>query len=472
MKKIFLLICVISIITEFQLLPQKTWTLEDCISYAIENNIDIKRQKLAYNIFENEFKQSKLNMLPSLNGGSNYRFNYGHTVDRFTNEFIENNVQSNDLYIQASMNLFKGFENQNQIKMNQFNLLAELENLNKLKNDITLLIATAYLQILFNEELLEVSTSQLEVTNLQVERAEKQVEVGNKAKGELLEILAIASNEKVNVASARNNLRLSYLNLMQLLDLKADTLKEFVIEIPGDIAIDAENVSISVNDIYNEAITIMPQVKGAEFKLKSSEKQLDIARWQQYPTLALSGTYYTGYSDARTIIDINNPGTRLIGYVENSNENVYSPTFGMKDYPYFDQLKDNASTSIEFRLAIPIFNGWQVQKNISNAKIGVLDTKYMLNQNKQYLYKDIEQAHADAKASLEKYYSSEEAVKSNEEAYNYTEQKFNVGLVSSVDFNIAKTNLLKAKSDYLQAKYEYIFKSKILDFYRGTPISL
>lgn len=456
-------------------IAQEIWTLEKCINYAYENNIRIKQQELNAKYSKNTLIQSKAGALPSLNANASHNYNFGRSVDPYTYDFTENNIQSNNFSLSSSVILFNGLQTYNTIKQNQLNLLADLQDVEKAKNDISLNIASAFLQILFNEELLNVAKSQLEITQQQVERTKNLVDAGSLAKGSLLEIEAQTALENLKVVNAQNQLNISYLTLTQLLDL--DSVGGFKIEHPQFPDLEEKNLIPSVNQVYLEAINNLPQIKSAEYKLSGSEKGLNIARGTRSPRLSLSASYGTGYSNAieNFIITDTTYGSVLSGYTL-SGEDVYTNTYDI-DYetetrPFGDQFRDNASTSLSFNLTIPIFNGLQVHSSISNAKISVLNSKYQLELAKNQLYKEIQQAHADAMAALNKFFATKKAVSSMAESFQYTQQKFNVGLVTSVDYNIAKNNLTKAKSDLLQAKYEYIFKSKVLDFYRGKPIEL
>ncbi|MBN1184776.1 MAG: TolC family protein [Bacteroidales bacterium] len=421
---------------------QKLWTLEDCINYALENNIQVKRQKLAADVAENNFQQSKAEVLPNLNAGAGHSFNYGRSVDPTTYEYSNDNFQSGNLGIESSVNLFNGLQTYNNIKRNEFDLMKNLEDVEKIKNDISLNIATAYLQILFNKEILDIASAQMEVTLQQIEKTQKLVQVGNVAKSELLNIQAQAASEKVNLIGAKNDLDISYLTLTQLLDL--DSVGDFAIATPADLDVDTLEILLTIEETYINALENLPQIRSAEYKLKSFEKSLNIAKGQLYPSLGLRGQYYSNYTNH---------------------------TYGDEPLPsYRQQLENNQYKYINIGLSIPIFNRYSVKTSIDNAKINVLDAQFALEQEKQILYKEIQQAHADAFASLEKYKSSREAVVYNEESFMYTSQKFEVGLVSSIDYNIAKNNFMVAKSKMLQAKYEYIFKTKVLDFYTGKPL--
>lgn len=441
MKNIILLPSIVVIFFTSMLIvdAQKIWSLEDCINYAHENNIQLKRQKLYAEVSENNYKQSKSEVLPNLNAGGGYGLNYGHSLDITTYEYVDENTKSGNLYTRSSVPLFKGLQNYNTIRQNEFNLQKNLEDVEKAKNDITLNIATAYLQILFSMELLDVAESQLEVTSQQIEKTEKLVDVGNVAKSQLLDIKAQAASEQVSLINAENNLKIAYLSLTQLLDL--DSTEGFIILKPAYLNVDTITILESVEEVYMEAVVSLPQIKSAEYQLKSSEYSFEIAKGYRYPSLDLNAGFSTFFSSTLPL-------------------------------DYSTQLENNISTDISIGLSIPIFNRFTTKYAIQNAKINVLDSRFFLELEKQNLYKEIQQAHADAIGALEKYNASKEAVAFNEESFNYTAQKFEVGLISSVDYNVAKNNLFIAKSNMLQAKYEYIFKTKILDFYIGEPIVL
>jgi outer membrane protein len=469
------LILLLILLLPFKLEAQKKWTLEECIKHALDNNIQIKRQVLTANMANNYSVQAKMNLLPSFNIGGSHEYNFGRSVDPFTNDFISENTTADNIYAQAQLVLFNGFQNYNSIGERHFNMLASLQDVEKVRNDITLNIATAYLQILFNRELINVSESQLEVTNLQIEKTRKLVEVGNKAQGELLAIQAQAANERMTLTNAKNNLRISLLTLAQMLDLQIDTIGGFDVVVPSNIETSGFTSILSVDSVYMRSLEFLPEIKGAEFRLKGMEKSLAVKRGQALPTLGLTAVYYTGYSDARRAVTNIEEVDVVTGYVGGDvNQPVTNPGFHFTygNYPFQDQLKDNAYKSVGFNLNIPIFNRYQTTTAIKNAKLDVYDARLALDQSKQNLYKTIQQAYADALNAHDKYLSASEAVKSNEEAFKYTEQKYSVGILSTVEYNVGKNNLTKARGDLLQAKYEFIFKTKILDFYLGNPITL
>jgi len=273
------------------------------------------------------------------------------------------------------------------------------------------------------------------------------MEVGNVAQGEYFAIKAQESNDKLALVNQLNVLEIAYLDMTQYLDL--DSAEGFDIVIPENLEVELLTPPQSVEIIYGKALDNMPQIRSAEFELKSAEKDLAKAWGQVSPTIGINGGLYSYYSALAA--------------------DPLNPT---ADYPYSTQLKDYFNKQIGVGITVPLFNRLQVKNSISNAKLSVMNTQLMLDQAKLGLYKEIQQAHADARAAMEEYYSSLEAVKSNQEAFKYAQQKLEVGLMNSVDFNVTKNNLITAESAMIQAKYKYIFRLKILDFYMGNPIVL
>ena len=429
-----------------ELKSQESWTLEKCINHAFENNISIKRQEISAELQKNNLEQSKLNRLPNLSAGSRYGFNFGETGVKYGNEYIftTDPIHNLSLSVGGSLPVFSGFSQRNTIKQGKKDLLSLEAETEKIRNNISLQIASYYLQILFDKELLSVSKAQYEVTDLQVRRTKKLVDAGSLAKGSLLEIKSQAAKEALNVTQLENNLSLSLLNLAQLLDLEnVEGFDVVTPQIPSIEVLKIENTA----DVYKTSVGIMPQIKSLEYNLESSELGVEVAKSGYYPTLSLN---YEWSTSANWYLD---------------DKYDYNRSFS-------DQSSDNKNTYVGATLSIPIFSKFQNRTNVKNARIRVLDAQYSLSQEKLALRKEIQQAYADALAAYNKYISSNEAVESYKESFRYTEQKFNVGLVNSVDYNVAKTDYLRAQSDLIQSKYEYILRNKILDFYKGIPLML
>jgi len=460
----------------FNLQAQQKWTLEDCIKYALDNNIQIKQSHLGAESDEISVLQNKLAVLPNLNGSIGHNYSWGRNIDPSSNSYTDQQTQSNSFALSSSIDLFNGFQKVNSIRQSQSNLMASKYDVEKMKNDIALRIGQAYLQILFNKEQLEISQNQVDISNLQIIRTKNLFDAGSIAKGNLLDIQAQAALEEANLVAAQNQLDLSYLDLTQLLDLKSTT--NFEIAQP-DIKMETEVRLNPANQVFAYACGVMPEIKSAEFRLESAYRGLSIARSARYPSLTLSGYFGSNYADnfldyTRIKSMTTTSGLPTSYTVEGTGQKIVQQmtAYEFEKMTFKDQLNNNLSKSLRFTLNIPIFNAYQVNANVSKAKINTLNADYNLQTAKNQLQKSIEQAAADAQGAYKSYNASQKAVTSFQEAFNYTQQKFDVGMMNSVDYNDAKNKLIKAKSDLLRAKYNFIFKKVILDFYQGSPITL
>lgn len=446
----FFVTSLIVLLTGTTLLPaQRLWTLEECIAYAYQNNLTIKRQLLQTELAKNNYQQSYYDLLPDLGAGASHNIGKGRVAD-YTSFSYSNEVNAGSMGLRSNVTLFSGFQKLHAISAQKYAFLSAKEQLEHTKNSVALAIASAYLQILFDRELYEIAKTQADLSKQQLERTRKLYEVGNVARGSLLEMEASYAAELVSVTNAKNKLDLSYLSLAQMLDL--DTVRNFAIAIPEVTVPDTFNEN--PDSIFMLALENMPEIKSARYALEKARNQLSMARGSRLPQLSLTADYYTQYNlKAERPIDPQNP---LV----------------TEKYPISDQLNDKLYKQLSLNLSIPIFTRYQIQTNISNAKISQLDAEYMLRQTILDLRKEIEQAHADALASFESYKSRQEALKSQEENFKYVQQKYEVGLISAIDYSIAKNNYLKAQSDLLQAKYQFVFNTKVLDFYKGKTLSL
>ncbi|MBP7463929.1 MAG: TolC family protein [Bacteroidales bacterium] len=455
---------------------QQAWSLKTCIDYAAENNLELKQQSLYIDMYRNNALTSKIGLLPSINAGVNQNFSFGRSVDPFTNEFAEENVSSTNASISGSVTLFNGFQQYNTIRKSEADLQAGLYDLESAKNNLALNITSAYLQILYAREVLETARLQAEITREQLERTIKLVGAGSLPLQSKLEVEAQLATEEVAVVNAENQLAMARLNMVQLLQL--DDENDFEIIIPDLSSLIGNAIMMPVESIYQEALKNMPEIKSASMKMRSSDLQLALARGSRSPQISLSASYGTGYSNARKMIDQVTPAAPVLtGYATDPYGNYYDVYQYNFDYsyvtrPFGDQLRDNASASVSIGMSIPIFNGWYTNNRIANAKIEALQSNLSYNIAERQLYRNIQQAHADARAALKKYEAAEKAFNASKASFEYTQQRFDLGLVNSLDFNTAKTNLNRLKSDMINAKYDLIFKQKILDFYRGIGISL
>ena len=303
---------------------------------------------------------------------------------------------------------------------------------------------------------------------------EKMVQAGTLARGDLLNIQAQAATEELLVIEAENRLAISYLTLQQLIDLPVTGT--FRIETPSLKPIAAPQVVLTANDVYQVALGNRPEIKSAEYRVQSAEKGISFARGYLSPTLSFSGSWATGYSGAsKTGYDPIEILYENAGYTQNTLEPVTlvgSDYTGYNVIPFSDQLNDNQNKSLSLSLQIPIYNGWQAQTAISQAKIRKEEADLTLQKTKLDLDKTIQLAYADAVAALKNYNASDKKVQAQQEAFKYSQQKLDVGLLTAVDYNQTKKDLTKAESDLLQAKYRFIYTTTVLDFYMGNPLTL
>lgn len=465
----------LALILAFSAKSQQVWSLEQCVNHAISNNLQLKKQMLMVESAQADLLQSKVDLLPGITGNASHAYNYGQTIDRYTNQFATSRVQSNNFYLQAGVTLFNGFQKMNLIKQNQLNLLASEQDADKYMNDMSINIATFYLQVLFYKELVQIRSNQLDITRQQVQRMQKMVDAGSMAEGDLFTVEAQLAGEESSLVSAENDLEISLLTLSQLLDLPST--EGFDIEVPQLSVQGDPSIVGSPDQIFTYANEHMPEIKAAEYRLQGSQKQLARAKGTYYPSLALSGSWGTGYSGASQIIDQQSPINPLIGYAvgpqgENLEVYTYGYDYTYKTKPWGDQIKDNNNQTIGLYLTIPILNGFQTRTAVSKSKIAVESSRLDLELQQMALRKTIQQAWSDARASLKNYSASLKKQEATSEAFRYADQKFSVGVMNSVDYNNAKKDMTNAESEVLQSKFDYIFKTTVLDFYMGKPLSL
>lgn len=472
-KNVFLLVFIFVTIS---VSAQESWTLERCINHALENNIQIKNQDLNTQVYENQLNQSKLAILPSFNAGANENFTFGRNVDPYTNQFSTDNFSSSNFQISSSITLFSGLQKYNTIKKAEIDQQAGLVLLEETKNNIMLAVASAYLNVLYAMDLVDISVQQLEITDLQLDRTKKLVISGSLPLQNQYELEAQFANEELNIVNYQNQLDMSILSLAQLIEIT--DVEDFLITKPDISKITTESGLLTTDQIYSEALQKMPQIEFAELNYLSAEKNLAIIKSNFYPRLSMSASYGSGYSSASKLVDGITMGTPyLSGFATDDLGNILDVYQYNYDYTYAnkafsDQITDNASTALSFSLNIPIFNGLQTRTSVNNSVIYLEQSKLQVDQAKKDLFKEIQQAWSDAQSSLKKYTATEKTLVSMQLSFDYTQKRYDQGLLNTTEYNIAKNNLAKTQTELIRAKYDYIFKLKILDFYRGLPIKL
>jgi outer membrane protein len=456
---------------------QEVLTLDECINYALRNNIQLKQTELNVDRAQVNKERAVADFLPTVNGGAGYGVNYGRRIDPFTNQFATNSVQTANLFASSSLTLFSGLTKVHTHKQSKYNWLASLEDVNGAKNNLRLNITTAYLNVLFARELLLIAENQLEITTQQVGRTNQLVDAGQLPRASLYDLESQMASEELSVVNAENDLILAKVSLIQLLQMEGVGADDIVIAAPELDMLQPQSLVIGPDEVYNAAISLMPEIQSAQYRIESAKAGLSAARGRHSPTLSFGAQIGTGYSGLNFIQSVAGFEQIPIGQVVSTGETVVTlqpqPLFvneGVK--PYRDQFSENFNRNLALNLTIPIFNGWQVRTGVRQAQIDLESSKLSLEENKNALYQDIRRAHADAIASYKQYFASQKAVEALQENFQYAEARFEQKAINAVEFFDTKTRLTNAESNLAQAKFNYLFRTKILDFYQGKPISL
>ncbi len=429
--------------------PETAWSLEECIDQAIHYNLQVKRQELLMQSTEQDHRQSKIELLPNLNGSIDHQLGAGRVLDRGTYEWVNTNVSQGDLGMQSEVNLFNGLQGLNSMKMYKANYMMSKEDLDAMEDNITIQVMTGYLDLLRNQELAVVAEKKVEVTQQQVERMEKLVEVGNEPKGRLLEVKAQHSAAKLAYTQAVNARDIAKLTLMHVMNITDE--EGFDIETP--LLPDPSAVEIpELDSVFQYALTNLPQVKSKEYGVEAMERYVALTKGQRSPRLFARGLIYSNYS------------SQLINPLDPDPGN---PTL---DYPTGDQIKDNRYMQASMGLVIPIFNRWQVQTNINKAKLDLRDAEYQYDDAVLVLQQTLQQYHTEALAARDNYNSALESVANSDEAYRFAEERFRVGTGTALELQEARNQLYESTSDMISSKYVLIFYTRILDFYMGRDI--
>ena len=465
------LLCSVLIILHSYSQSNSHWDLSTCIDFAVKHNITLKQASIQTQISKNNFTQSEASILPTFNAGAQHTYNFGRTIDRYTNTFANSQVLSQNFYVSSNVILWSGLAQYNNIKANQYQYLARTENYLQQQNDIALNVATNYINVIFSEEILNIAKQSYLLTEEQVKRTTILVNEGSLSKSMAYDLDAQLANDNVTVINADNNYQLAVLGLKQLLN--ADTINQFKVTRPEIEITDADLTKLSIQTIYEEALKNQHSIKSAQYNLLASEKTLNAAKGKVSPTLSATGSLGTGTSELnKRLVSSNVSGYTPVAATLDGSTIVYQPQYNIitEKKPFADQFNENVNKSIGFTLTVPILNGLQTLTSVKNAQLNVLNAKYTQELTEQNLYKTIAQAYANANAALNKYHANDIAVEAAQQSFNFTQQKFTVGTISTFDFNTAKTRLQNAQSNLIQAKYDYIFKLKVLDYYQGKEL--
>ena len=443
MKKMISLVLIVLLVSlaSIDCQAQQQWTLRQCMDYAIEHNISIKQQDNVRRQQELSLSTSRNSRLPDLSASAseNYSFGRAQTLD---GTYSNRNTNSTSFSIGTSVPLFTGFEIPNRIKLNQLNLEAATQDLEKAKNDIRMQVAQAYVQILYNMEIADVACRQLAIDSAQVKRLEAFVENGKASQAQLSQQQATLAQAQLTATQADNNLQLSVLALTQLLELPSP--EGFSIVRPDNTSLLVLHSSLPSPDaVYQEALTIKPEVRAEQLRLSAADKSISIAKAALYPKLYFNAGLQTNYYK----------------------------TNGMQAESFASQMKNNFAQYLGVSLNVPIFNRFATRNNVRSARIDRENRQLQFDLVRKTLYKDIQQVYYNAVAAGSKYESSKQAQQSSQDAFKLTQAKYENGKASITEFNEAKNNYLKTESDLVQARYEYLYQTALLDFYRGRDLN-
>lgn len=417
------------------------WTLRQCIDYALENNVTVKQQDVTRRQNEVQLSTAKNSRLPDLNASASQNWSFGRGLTS-ENTYSNRNTSSTSLSLGTTVPLFTGFRIPRTIELNKLNLEAATADLGKARDDISVQVAQAYVQILYNIELRDVAQRQIDIDSMQVERLREMYHTGKASGVEVAQQEATLAQSRLTLTQADNDYRISLLTLAQLLELPSP--EGFTIVRPdiATLTVDEAATLPLPDEIFQEAIAFKPEVKAETLRLKSTEMSIKIAQSTLWPTLSLSA-----------------------GLGSN-----YYKTNGFDTESFGRQMRNNFSQYIGLSLNIPIFNRFETRNSIRSARLDRESQQLRLDDVKKTLYKEIQQAYYNAVAARAQYASSTEATASNKAAFDLMSAKYEYGKANITEFNESKNNWLKAESDLARAKYEYMYDTSLLDFYRGRPL--
>jgi outer membrane protein len=423
------------------------WTFQECLDTAIQRNISLNESRANNDLNQINLDQSKASLYPYLSASGRDGVGFGRSLNPTTNQYIAKTTNSSTFGLNSSVTLFNGFQLTRTILQNKMNLDAGKTDIDNVKNTVTLNVTTAYIQVLFDYEILDAAKSQANATGVQVDQTEKQVKAGTLPESNLYTIRAQQATDNLAVVNAQGTLDLEKVTLEQLMEFPA--VDSFDLKVP-----DFVEPSIMMNktnqEIYAKALTVQPQITGASIRTNSALLGIKISEGARYPTLSMSGSGSSNYAvSSRTGVVASVP----------------------KASPFFPQLWNNLGESIGLNLSIPIYSNRLIKSNIERAKVNFLLTQLNEQDLKYQLRTTIEQSYTDLKNSIKKYEATKEQIAAAELSYKNMERKYKVGMATAIDFLIEKNAFYLAQSNGIQAKYDYIFKSKILDFYQGVPIT-
>jgi outer membrane protein len=448
---------------------QNKMSLEQCIDTALKNDFQVKQSRLQWEAATVNLSQSKANLLPDLNGNIGYGFNQGRNVDPLTNSYINQQLASSNIGLNSGMVIFNGMRLQNLVSQNRFNQDAAKMDLQQVKDNLTLNVILAYLQVLNNEDVLAISREQFNVTGKQVERMEVLVKEGASANYLLSDLKGQLGNEKIAMVNAANLLQQSKLSLCQLMNIDYNSQLTLL---KSDISVLPAKYSEDADVVYEKAQQSFALIKANDLKVKAAATGVKLERSGFYPVISLNGALGSSYSSlAQTLTPVNVTEVQTGSYVLiNGTPNAVlkqQQNFSAAKTGYTRQLNNNLGSFAGINMQIPLFNSFQTKNRIKLAKINLTNTRIQTDYAKLQLKQNIEQAWLNANASFERYNILAEQVKDFEESFRAAEIRFNNGVINSAEYLISKNNLDRVRLTLTQTQYEYSFRTRLLNYYQG-----
>ncbi len=473
--RIFVTLCIV-LFTSVNSFAQEKWDLKKIVEYAITNNIAAKINDVQAKQAAISYAQSKLALYPNASFSANAGINSGNNQDPTTFSRITQTFFTSGMQLQTSADIFNFYSKKNTILANEFEFKAAVASSEKIRNDIALSAANAYLQVLLSKEQEKIAQVQIEQTNAQLTNTRKMVKAGSlpELNATILEVQL--SQDSLNYITIKGNTTQSILSLKAFMNLGAEVA--FDIETPSVDNIPVEPIaSLQPDYVYNIALANLPQQKFNDLKLKAAEKNVAVAKANMLPTFGGYGSLGSNYNNqSKTVTGIIPLGQKPVGQVlvGGTNYVVTAPDFSatFKNTGFGKQIGDNFRQAIGINISVPIFNGGALKSNYARSKLNIETINYQKEQDNQKLKQDIYQAYNSALIAYEKFNASKKAITANELSLNYATKRFNVGMLNTYDLITTQNNLLRSKLQYVQNQFEYVFKIKVLEFYKGMGLKL
>ena len=450
----------------------KKWTLEECIDEAIKNNLTVAQVANTNETNKVLILDAQGNRVPTLNANGSQNFQFGRSIDPATNQFEVLNYHTNTFSLTSGLTLFNGLQNLYTIKQARVNYQSGSYDIAKAKNDVALSVTAGYLQVLLGYEQADNFGKQIQYTQAMVEKTQKQIDAGSLAEVNIYTIKSQLATDNYNYVNAQSQLLIYKVNLQQLMNMPV--VDSFEIERPVFTNIIGTDTALAGQDVYNYALNNQPQIKSYALKSRSALVGLQIARGAAIPRITFNSSISTNYSSSSSLTTITGYQTKTLGYVNGATtEPVYAqtPLTASSPYAFNQQLKNKLGETFSLNLVVPILNNFNIRANIMQAKVNLKLAKINEETQKMTLRKSIEQAYVDYKTSYANYKSSLNQFAAWEKSYNIAVRKLALGAFSNTDYLLDKNNYVQGQSIVVQAKYNFIFKNMVLNFYQGKPLS-